>query len=129
MINQLFAKVISKELLERILACYGLKNLDDTKYFTKYDLELYNTIEKLNDLKDELKQYYIPCKSKIYLDDITVKRCFTILRQVIKLFNYKLNSTEKYIAKKKQLAYQLIPENKDIVPKIINHKNMIITFD
>ena len=39
------------------------------------------------------------------------------------------NSLTQIIAKKKQLAYQLIPEDKDIVPKIINHKNMIITFD
>ena len=129
MINQLFKKSIPNDLLEQILNCFGLKNLDDSKIFTKYDLELNDTVIKLDKLKPQLELYYIPCKAKIYLNNITTKKCITILRQIIKLFNYNLRSSEKYIAKKKKIAYQIIPKNNNLTPKIINQKNTIITFD
>ena len=129
MINQLFKKSIPNDLLQQILNCFGLKNLDDAKIFTKYDLELNNTIEKLGEIQEELRTYYIPCKAKIYLMDITTKKCITILRQILKLYNYSLRSSEKYIAKKKKIAYQLIPNNNTFNPTIINQKSTIITFD
>ena len=77
----------------------------------------------------ELKLFYIPCKAKIYLDVITTKRSITILRQIVRLFNYNIKSSEKYVSKKKQVAYQLVPMNNNKHLKIINKKNMIITFD
>ena len=129
MINQLFNKTIPKDLLEKILNCFNLKNLDDAKIFTKYDLELNNTVDQLNTLKTELLVYYIPCKAKVYLNDITAKNSITILRQILRLYNYSLHSSEKYIAKKKKIAYQMIPNDKTINPTIINQKNTIITFD
>ena len=58
-----------------------------------------NSVEKLKLLK--LDKYYLPCKAKIYLLNINEKRAITILRHFLKVFNYKLYSTEKYINKKK----------------------------
>tara|TARA_Y100000310_G_C20247669_1_gene607597 strand:+ start:246 stop:635 length:390 start_codon:yes stop_codon:yes gene_type:complete len=129
MINQLFKKTIPQDLLEKVLSCFNLKNLDDAKIFTKYDLELNNTVNNLNALKTELFVYYIPCKAKVYLNDITPKKCITILRQILRLYNYSLHSSEKYIAKKKKIAYQMTPNDKTSNPTIINQKNTIITFD
>ncbi len=129
MINQLFKKNIPTDLLEKILNCFNLKSLDDAKIFTKYDLDLNETITKICEIKPELELYYIPCKAKIYLTNITTKKCITILRQILKLYNYYLESSEKYIAKKKKIAYQMRPKNKHINPKIINQKNTVITFD
>ena len=129
MINQLFNKTIPKDLLEKILYCFNLKNLDDAKIFTKYDLVLNNTIDKLNLLKTDLLVYYIPCKAYIYLNNITLKKSITILRQILRLYNYSLQSSEKYIEKKKKIAYQMMPNDKTINSKIINQKNTIITFD
>ena len=45
----------------------------------------------------KLDDYYLPCKKKIYLNDHDFEKCITILRQCIKLYNYKLVSKEKYI--------------------------------
>ena len=59
MINQLFRKMIPIDLLEQILNCFNLKNLDDAKIFTKYDLELNNTVIKIDMLKPELESYFL----------------------------------------------------------------------
>ena len=129
MINQLFKKMIPNDTLLQILNCYNLKNLTDSKIFTRYDLILYDTISKLYEIRDILLNYYLPCKAYLYLDNITPKKCITILRQVIRLYNYKLKKCEKYIVKKKTLAYQMIPKDKDNAPSLINKTTTIITFD
>lgn len=129
MINQLFRKIIPSALLEKILLCFNLKGLNDSKIFTKYDLHFNNTIAKLNQLKSQIEVYYVPCKGRIYLDDITIKKCITILRQVLRLYDFNLETSERYIAKKKSIAYQMVPMNKNKTATIINAKSTIITFD
>ena len=39
-------------------------------------------------LSDDLNEYYIPCKGKKYLTDLDEKKAITILRQIVKCFNY-----------------------------------------
>ena len=64
------------------------------KEFCKDDLKDINTVDKIEELIPEMILYYLPCKSQIYLKDITIKRIhnsFTIL----KLYDYKLCRKEE----------------------------------
>ena len=70
MINQLFRKMIPNEMLIKILACYNLKSLSDSKIFTKHDLILHNTVKRLYEIRETLLQYYLPCKRHLYLNII-----------------------------------------------------------
>ena len=51
----------------------------------------------------QLRQYYLPCKHKTFLDNITNKKLITIARQILKLHQYDLASIEKTINNKKVL--------------------------
>ena len=64
-------------------------------HFTKHDILNSDLIEKIIELKDKLLIYYIPCKAKIYLENINEKKCITILRQMLKYLNYNLKIKEK----------------------------------
>lgn len=107
-INQLFKTHVTDDLLHKVLRCFNYNEINTKKYFCKLDLENYDTINKLNELKDELKKIYLPCKSKIYVDIVTLNDAITILRQILRLFNYKLVSKQKYINNKKIIFYYII---------------------
>ena len=100
MINQLFNKPISDDLLKKVLNCFNLSGLEDSRMFSKYDMDMNETIERINSIKEELKEVYIPCKAKIYLENLCLKRCITILRQIVKLYGYNVKSCERSITKK-----------------------------
>ena len=82
----------------------------------------------MGEIVEELKKYYLPCKSKLYLLSLNEKKCITILRQLLKVHNYTLMSKEKYIKGKKSLFYQVIPLQIDMTIKERNSK-VIIRFD
>tara|TARA_Y100000590_G_scaffold424989_1_gene532498 strand:+ start:121 stop:510 length:390 start_codon:yes stop_codon:yes gene_type:complete len=129
MINQLFRKMVTLDDLHKILSCFNLQGLNDARIFTKYDLLLYKTIEKMKVLLPMLHMYYLPCKAKLYLHNLTIRKCITILRQVIRLYEYNLESNERYISKKKCVAYRMYPMGKSNIPLYINNKSTLITFD
>lgn len=104
---QLFCDLPSEEFLIQLLKCYGIQGLTDTHEFNKGDLVEMNTVDKLYDLIPELILYYLPCKAKVYLNDITEKRAITILAQFLKLFDYRLLREEKIINKKKLIFYRI----------------------
>jgi hypothetical protein len=105
---QLFTEKPGMEFVASLLRCYGLQSLDDNKEFCKEDLTDYGTIDKLEELIPEMILYYLPCKSEIYLKDITVKRSITILTQFLRLYEYKLVRKERIINRKKHIYYNLI---------------------
>ena len=79
-------------------------------------------------IRDLLEEYYLPCKKKVYLDNLTLKKCITILRQLVKLYDYILKSNEKYIKGEKIIIYYIVP----ISMKTQNNKiekNCVISFD
>lgn len=127
-INQLFGKILDEEMLMQILNCYGLRNLDDRHTFKKHDLVLLKTVDKLTVLKPKLEEYYLPCKAKLYLENITEKKSITILRQVLRLFNYFLFSKEKNIQSRKIIFYTITSDKeydknmniKQQLPRILN---------
>ena len=126
-INQLFKNVPPKELIEELILLCGLSSLDDTKYFSKNDFILLNTLEKIKEPLEKLKEYYLPCKAKNYLSNLTHKKIITILRQCVKLFGYKIISKEKYLKGEKIIIYQL--ENTNNKPQTVQNTICTLTFD
>jgi|TARA_B110001469_G_C9644715_1_gene325365 hypothetical protein len=112
--NQLFRKIPEKSMVIKILNLYGINDIDDSHFFTKKNLIELNTVENLIEQKVLLENYYIPCKFKIYFNELNLKRCIVILRQLLKVHNYTLLSKEKNIKGVKESIYQVIPLNKEI---------------
>jgi|TARA_B110000259_G_scaffold146048_1_gene164593 hypothetical protein len=104
MINQLFKQVPDKEFLIKLLKCFGLTGLDDTNEFTKNMLFKINIIDKINNLLPELVIYYLPCKYNFYLNNLTINKCITILKQILKLFKYQIKKRE-YVINKIKINY------------------------
>ena len=130
--NQNFRKNPDMQIIQSILETFGLDNLEDDRFFTKEHMKEINTKENLNLLKSKLNEYYLPCKSKIYLNNINEKKCITILRQFVKNYNYKVIGIDKSIGGKKQTTYRLIYLNQDFLspkkePEV--KRKYIVSFD
>ena len=127
-INQLFKNMPDRSFVIELINLYGIKDFDDDKYFTKKTLETLNTIQNLNGIKDKLNEYYIECKSKTYLTDITLKRCIVILRQFLRCHGYTLFSKEKFVKGEKQTIYKIVKLDKEVVvPK--KKEKIIVLFE
>ena len=105
--TQLFKIHLDKDLLILIKKAYNIKNMDNYSFTKKYLGEI-DISNKLDEIKIVLYTYYLNCKGYKYLENITIKRSITILRQIIKEFNYKLTSIEKYSQKNKYTIYKII---------------------
>lgn len=127
--NQLFRKEPNNEIINKLLNSFGLDNLNDNRHFSRDDLKKLNSVEKLYKIKNELNEYYIPCKARTYLNDLNEKNIITILKQFIKIKDYTIISREKYSNKKKFIIYQLITlEQKNWNP-ILTKSNLSINFE
>ena len=128
--NQLFKNYPTEEFVIGLLNIYGIQDFSDNHYFTKDDLENLNTIEKLNELKDTLASYYIPCKAKIYINNINNhKKAITILRQFLKTQNYTLLSKEKYIKGNKYNTYTVISITNNLNINKNKDRKIVINFE
>ena len=131
-IRQLFRVKITNELFSIVSQAFGYTGLLQCDYmFCKADLERINTLEKVQELKDELCQYYIPCKAKLYLTNLDVNKCITIFRQILKLFNILLISKQKYIKHKKTTFYSIkheLNEHIDIHGMHVNNEPLVLIF-
>ena len=134
--NQLFRKTPPRDICIKVLNAFGLQDFTDTRNFSRKDLEVIKCLEKINSLRDDLQDYYIPCKSRTYLNDLNTKNVITILRQIVRLFNYSVVSREKYIKGDKFMIYQLVPsETRNYQPVMIqtnsdnNGNDYVIKFD
>jgi len=90
MLNQLFQRQPTKKEFDKLLKCYNINHIDEIHSITYLSIKVYNTINKLYNMIDILLEIYLPCKYK-FLNNLNVKRTLTILRQVIRLFDLKLN--------------------------------------
>jgi len=104
---QLFTEKPNIDFMTTLVRCFGLESIDDSTEFSKVDLININTVTKLEDLIPELIIYYLPCKSRIYLSSITIKRTITILSQFLKLYDYKLCRKEKIVDQNKMIYYNI----------------------
>lgn len=121
-INQLFRKRIETELVIDILQCFGLANLNDRKMFSKMDLVKEQTVDRLTMLLPEIEEYYLPCKARVYIENLNEKRAITMLKQILRLHGYYLQSKEKNLNNHKIIFYVLMNEmEKDEIPKMKHH--------
>ena len=129
-INQLFSKKPNNEILEKILSCFNLKNLQEDKQFTRKNLKDFETVKKIENIVDDLRDFYIPCKGDKYLTKLNEKKVITILRQVVKCFNYFVFSKEKYIKGEKNITYQIMPVNKKEILRLKKKdEKFVLSFD
>ena len=124
--NQLFKKLPPINLFERLVKIYGLTDINDCRKFTKEHLIKNKTLEKIEGLREELEEYYLPCKITKYLTDLDEKKLITILRQIAKIFDYHVISNEKYLNSKKVLQYSL--EKNGMILDDVNYNLKIIDF-
>ena len=123
--NQLFTETPDLDFLNKFLNLYGINNLEDSVEFSKYELIDLNIVDKIEDLIPELVMYYLPCKYEMFLTNMNVNKCLTILRQIIKLYNYELKKREHVQNKKKSIYYHLNKINNTNI-KINNNKSKCI---
>ena len=124
--NQLFKIIPDRSFLSDIIKLFGINDLDENVHFTNNDLDLLNTANKLNEFAPKLKEYYIPCKSKLYLNNIDNKRAITILKQFLKVFDYFIINRFKTVNGNKIKYYIIHKKSEDIfIPK----KKILISFD
>ena len=102
--RQLFRKKLDLDILKKVMSAYKIKKLNQ-HVFSRKSLEEIKILERLEEIKEDLNLYYLKCKSKRYLQDITVKRSVVILRQILKDFDYKIVSRERYKDKVKYISY------------------------
>ena len=106
--NQLFRRNPDRYIINDLMLIFNIKSLDDENFhFTKQDLINLNIIDRINNIKEKLEIYYLPCKAKMYLENLTEKKCITILRQFLKYIDYNLKLKEKYIKGKKNYLYYI----------------------
>jgi hypothetical protein len=125
MINQLFTKHPNFKLIIACLESIGFKRgLYDKSEVLKSNLEKLNIPFKFETFKTDFKNIYISCKyNSIFKDKLTVKKCITITKQILKTINYDLLSKEKTINNKKETVYSIISiQNKNKSNDTINKK-------
>ena len=113
--NQLFKIKPDSNIVNALLDAFGLDNLEDSRYFTKKNMSDAETLERIIEMREELRSYYLPCKGRIYLESLTEKKCITVFRQFIKPFHCKCMGLEKSVNGHKQMTYRLLPMDKEQV--------------
>ena len=127
--NQLFKIIPDLTILQDLLEIFSLESLEDTTFFTKQSLKDSNGVEKMEELSIKLKAYYIPCKSRIYLENIDENKCITILRQFLKTQDYTLVTKDRSIKGKKMKIYRLIKITNPKKSKEKKAENILLSFD
>ena len=128
--DQLFKNKPDMNLVNDTIRLFGLDDFNDTKLFTKQNMIDLKTVEKVNEIVPRLQDFYLPCKSKKYLTRLDEKKCLTILRQLLKQYNYNLLTKEKCIKGDKFNYYQIIQySNKKINTKLQEERKIVLSFD
>lgn len=120
--NQLFRAKPPIGMIEKLLEQLGIQNFNENYKFSRDDIQKKELIPKL--LEMPLQDYYINCKYVKYFTKLDEKKCVTILRQLLRLYDYKIKSSEKFSNGKKFLLYNL---SKNVTPEV--PKKNILVFD
>ena len=116
------------DLVEKLLKFFGIESYGADISFTKEDLRNIKTLDRVVALVPELYTYYIPCKAKVYLVDLDVQKCITVLRQIMRLHTVYLLSNQKMKNGIKSVYYVLVwPDRPNQLKK--NETGTILTFD
>lgn len=126
--HQLFRKIPSKDVVLNILKAYNIDGFDTCHAFTLADLENHNTIKNLETFTQDLENCYLKCKWK-YFTNLTPKKSITLLRQILRLYGYKLKSREKCVNGVKFNIYKIIEAELDIVISEKLTKELKVSFN
>ena len=126
--HQLFSKIPPKELIIKLLNCFGFKDFEDSRCICKKYFKKLNILENIESILPELHKYYLPCKSKTYLNNLNNNSAMTILRQCIRPFDYIVIGKEKYINGEKIINYHIESKIKTQKKPIIENNHIIVTF-
>jgi len=126
--NQLFSKIYPPfDLVKQIVGLLINYPFEDIYYeFTKKIIIEKKILERIQPYIDELKKYYLKCKHVKYLENIDEKKYITILRQILRPYNYSIKAYEKYNNGEKYLLYVIMKNKEENKLKKINS---IISFD
>lgn len=105
-IKHLFRKRPSLELVTDILIGLKFSGFSDSRLFTKNDI----SVEVFEDFLPQLDPYYLPCKSKLFLQNFTQTKAITVLRHLLRAHGYKLRAYEKVNQGAKLTYYQFEKE-------------------
>ena len=121
-INQIFKNKVPKNLILDVLSKLNVYELSDSTGFTYKMIE--SNLEDILTSLQIIEPYYIPCKSKIYFVNTNSKKIITILRQLLKLYDYTLITKEKYCRMTKTKYTEFYVHEK------IEHKepNLLLSF-
>ncbi len=127
--KQLFRQEPDIDFVNRIITCFNLKDINDTRQFCKYDLQSFKTTDKIKELIPEMTLYYVPCKSIAYLSEIDEKRAITILKHFILVFNYTLNRKEIIKKNKKIIYYNITSIETNKIQFFFERDKRTVSFD
>ena len=105
-IKHLFRKKPSLELVVDILIGLKFSGLNDARLFTKNDIP----IEIFEEYLPLLDPYYLPCKSKLFLQEFDTNKAVTVLRHLLRAHGYKMRAYEKVHQGAKLTYYQFEKE-------------------
>ena len=135
--DQIYSSQPSDELFQKLIEVFGIIELNTDQTFSRNDLQSKDAIAKLSILIPYLKNCYLPCKARTYLNDLNYKNIITILRHALKTRGYTVLSKERYSKGTKYIYYRLVPfQTKSVkktnVPIEIKKKKLediVITFN
>ena len=121
--DNIFREVPSRESVLEWLNTLQIDGFQDSHPFNEFTFPR----EPFSRLLLEIQPYYYPCKAKLYLERaMTMPRIITILRQILRPFNYTVRTHERFIHNKKSYEYYISPmEVMHLLPPSTN----ILSFD
>lgn len=129
-INQLFTRPVPVELLSRLVTSMGLDGIQDSRNFTKYDLVRVNAVANFqSSLQAELETYYLPCKARLYLANMTEKKLVTVAKQVLRLHGHCVVAKERNFGNKKVIVYRVLSTRAAGQTMQQSMSNVCISFD
>ena len=108
-INQLFRKEVDRSLVDEVARCFGLEGMDDPSPFHKLQFVARDTVNRMMDLLPLLEDAYIPCKALMYVHHMErdPQKCITVFKQMLRLFERRLHTSERNVAGKKVIVYRI----------------------
>ena len=112
----------TEEIIDKLLYCLNIKNLEDYHCFTKYDMYENNSVEKILDLLPEISIYYFSSELKQIFDNLNIHTPITIANHFLIRIGYMIERRPIMEKRKKKILYRLIKKN-NFSKKIIFQKN------
>jgi hypothetical protein len=108
--KRLFRKIPPTELVSEILESIKLEGLQERRWFSRDEL----SVDEVDEWLPLLEPYYIPCKAKRFLSNITQARLITIIRHILHPHGYKIRTQERMYKSQKTTMYQIFTDDHEV---------------